>query len=161
MVSNLGTQTWVIIDFFFHTLNHISKQCFIPSISPACMQISESNHIIDCFSCWASLNMDYLQTLKYAGQPTTGIRLWPWPTYDELFSLSQVSVYWEKSCASQKFCTAPRSINFLVSYPSFPSPAAVTLHFPVCHFVQDIISSIGKSKMSSEGKQPVKYECQL
>lgn len=50
-----------------------------------------------CFSRWASLNMDYLQTLKYVGQPTTGIRLWPWPTYDELFSLSQVRVHWELS----------------------------------------------------------------
>lgn len=45
-----------------------------------------------CFSRWASLNMDYLQMLKYAAQPTTGIKLWPWPICDELFSLSQVRV---------------------------------------------------------------------
>lgn len=95
--------------FSFHTLNHVPQRCFIPFSCPAFIQASESNHITDlCFSCWPSLNMVYLQIIKYAGQPTTGIRLWPWPTHDELFSLSQVKVDWELSPAPSKTFISPQ-----------------------------------------------------
>lgn len=69
--------------------------------------------------------------------------------------------------ASYVLCQAklsyhPQIHQLALLLPFLPSaPAAVTLHFPVCHFGQDIISSRGKSEISSESKHPVKYECQL
>lgn len=117
-----------------------------------------------CFSCWASLNMDYLPTLKYAGQPTTRIRVWHWPTYDELFSLSQVRVHWELSPVPSKTFIPPPdpSTCFFLTLPTLlPFSRRCHFAFPSVSFGQDIISSRGKSEISSESEQPVRYASQL
>lgn len=56
----------------------------------------------------------------------------------------------------------PQIHQLALLLPFLPlAPAAVTLHFPVCHFGQDIVSSRGRSEISLDCKHPVKYECQL